>query len=79
MVSDVLLVFDAQEANWEWFRKNYSRLVAKFDGEYVAVFRCKVVDHDGDLSRLVGRVRTKFPFERVLVEFVSREKVVLVL
>jgi len=54
-------------------------LVRRFDGEYVAVFEREVVDHDKDLGRLARRVRDKFPFERVLVEYVSKEKAVLVL
>jgi len=77
--SEYLTVFDVQEQNWGWFKKNYSRLVRKFDGEYVAVFESRVVDHDRDLGLLARRVREKFPFDRVLVKFVSREKVVLVL
>ena len=79
MRSEYLTIFDVQEQNWEWFKKNYPKLVGKFDGEYVAVFERRVVDHDKDLGRLVRRVREKFPFDRVLVDFVSREKVVLVL
>jgi len=79
MSVEYLIIFDKQEENWGWFRRNYSRLVGRFDGEHVAVFECKVVDHDKDLRRLARRVKEKFPFERVLVEFVSREKVVLVL
>lgn len=78
-MSEYLTIFDVQEQNWVWFKKNYSKLVGKFDGEYVAVFERRVVDHDKDLGRLVRRVREKFPFDRVLVDFVSREKVVLVL
>jgi len=76
---EYLTIFDQQEENWEWFRKNYSRLVRKYDGEYVAVFERRVVGHDGSLSRLAKRVKKNFPFERILVEFVSKEKVVLVL
>lgn len=77
--SEYLTVFDVQEQNWVWFKKNYSRLVRKFDGEYVAVFESRVVDHDRDMGRLARRIREKFPFDRVLVKFVSKEKVVLVL
>jgi len=77
--SEYLVIFDVLERNWVWFRRNYSRLVRKFDGEYVAVFEREVVDHDKDLGRLARRVRDKFPFERVLVEYVSKEKAVLVL
>jgi len=79
MKSEYLTIFDEQELNWEWFKKNYSRFVSRFNGEYVAVFERRVVGHDADLGRLVKRVRGKFPFDRVLVEFVSKEKVVLVL
>lgn len=79
MQSEYLVIFDVLERNWVWFRRNYSRLVRKFDGEYVAVFEREVVDHDKDLGRLARRVRDKFPFERVLVEYVSKEKAVLVL
>mgnify|MGYP001106435828 CR=1 FL=1 len=79
MRSEYLTIFDMQEQNWMWFKKNYSRLVSRFDREYVAVFERKIVDHDKHLARLVRRVKQKFPFERVLVEFVSKEKVVLVL
>jgi len=77
--SEYLVIFDVLERNWVWFRRNYSRLVRRFDGEYVAVFEREVVDHDKDLGRLARRVRDKFPFERVLVEYVSKEKAVLVL
>jgi len=79
MRSEYLTIFDVQEQNWVWFKRNYPRLVSKYDGEYLAVYECKVVDHDKDLSNMVGRVRGKFPFDRVLIEFVSKEKVVLVL
>lgn len=79
MKVEYLTIFDEQEQNWEWFKKNYSRLVRKFNGQYVTVFERRVVDHDNDLGRLVRRVRGKFPFDRVLVEFVSKEKVVLIL
>jgi len=79
MRSEYLTIFDIHEQNWMWFKKNYSRLVSRFDGEYVAVFERRIADHDKNLGRLVRRVREKFPFERVLVEFVSKEKAVLVL
>jgi len=79
MKSEHLTIFDVQERNWEWLKKNYSSPVSKFSGEYAAVFERKIVDHDKDLGRLARRVREKYPFNRVLVEYVSKEKVVLVL
>lgn len=77
--SEYLVIFDVQERNWKWFRRNYSRLVKRFDGEYVAVFDRRIVDHDKNLSLLASRVREKFPFDHVLIEYVSKEKAVLVL
>ena len=68
---EYLTIFDKQEENWEWFKRNYSRLVDRFDGEHVAVFEREVVDHGKDPSGLVRRVKEKFPFEHVLVKFVS--------
>ena len=31
MRSEYLTIFDDQEVNWEWFRKNCSRLMKRFD------------------------------------------------
>jgi hypothetical protein len=75
--SDYLVVFDSRERNWSWFKENYDDLVRRFDGEFVAVFECTVVDHDKDLSRLVSRIRKNL--SRVLVEYVTSRKIVLVL
>jgi len=79
MQSEYLAMFEEHEQNWAWFRSNYQELLKKFDGEYVAIFGRRVVAHDKDLDKLVKRVKAKYPIWKVLVEFVTSEKLRLVL
>lgn len=62
-----------------WFKEHYEELVEKFDGEFVAVCEQKVIDHDREINMLMKRIREKYPKKHVLVEFVSREKMTLIL
>ena len=62
-----------------WFRTNYGRLARKFDHQNVAVYRKKVVDHDRSLTKLIGRIVKTYPRDKVVVEYVTREKRELVL
>lgn len=71
--------FDEWTRSHVWFRANYSRLARKFDHQNVAVYGKKVVDHDSSLARLLGRVGKAYPRDRVVVEYVTREKRELVL
>jgi hypothetical protein len=77
-VSDVWALIDEQDKNWSWFMEHYEELVERFDGEFVAVYQQRVVDHDKDICSLMKRIRKKYPLSRVLVEFVSKEKLALV-
>ena len=63
----------------EWFLNNYDKLVKAYDGRFVAVYERSVVDSDEDLDRLIERVSGKFPLERVIIEYISKEKPLLVL
>ncbi|MCC5997573.1 MAG: DUF5678 domain-containing protein [Thermofilum sp.] len=78
-MSEILVLFDEYDKNWSWFMKHYEELVEKFDGEFVAIYQQKVVDHDKNLRSLMKRIRKKYPLSRVLVEFVSKEKLALIL
>lgn len=78
-MSEILVLFDENEKNWSWFMEHYEELVEKFDGEFVAIYQQKVVDHDKNLRSLMKRIRKKYPLSRVLVEFVSKEKLALIL
>ncbi len=78
-MSEHLALFDEHDKNWSWFEEHYEELVKKFDGEFVAIYEQKVVDHDKELTMLMKRVEAKYPVERILVDFVSSEKLTLIL
>jgi hypothetical protein len=63
----------------EWFLRNYDELVEKYDGKFVAVYERRVVDCDESLDRLIERCSDRYPLERVIIEYVSKEKPLLVL
>jgi len=74
-----MVLFDEQDKNWSWFMEHYEELAERFDGEFVAIYQQRVVDHDKNLRSLMKRIRKKYPLSRVLVEFVSKEKLALIL
>ncbi|MBC7090775.1 MAG: hypothetical protein H5T50_02530 [Nitrososphaeria archaeon] len=78
-MSELFAIFEEHDRNWSWFKEHYDELVEKFDGEFVAVCEQKVIDHDREINVLMKRVREKYPKKHVLVEFVSREKIALIL
>jgi hypothetical protein len=78
-VSEYTVLFDEHDKNWSWFRKRYQELVKKFDGEFVAVYEQKIIDHDKELSVLMKKIKAKYPEEHIFVDFVSSEKLTLIL
>jgi hypothetical protein len=78
-VSELTALFDEHDKNWSWFEEHYNELVKKFDGEFVAIHDQRVVDHDKELSVLMKRIKSKHPADRVFVDFVSSEKLTLIL
>jgi len=78
-MNEYVILFAEHDRNHEWFRKRYEELVEKFDGEFVAIHKRRVIDHDGDLDKLMERVEGKYPIEYVFLEYVTKEKLVLVL
>ena len=79
METDILTLFEEYDKNANWFRENYQRLVEKYDGMFIAVYEEHVVDRDKDLDRLVEKVSKKYPSETIFIDFVTKEKLVLVL
>ena len=77
-MSEYLALFDVHDKNRKWFEESYSALAKKYDGKFVAVYQEKVIGSDEDLDRLVKRI-AKYPTERILIEYVSKEKIQLVL
>jgi len=76
---EVLTLFKEQERNREWFEKNYEMLMEKYDGKFIAIYERSVVDFDEDIGRLMERVEKRYPPDRVSVEYVSKEKLQLIL
>jgi hypothetical protein len=72
-------LFNGHDKNWSWFEKRYDELVKKFGGEFVVIYKQRVVDYDRELSVLMKRVEAKYPVESVFVDFVSSEKLTLIL
>ena len=79
METDILTLFEEYDKNANWFRESYQRLVEKYDGMFIAVYEEHVVDRDKDLDRLVEKVSKKYPSETIFIDFVTKEKLVLVL
>jgi len=78
-MSELTVLFEDHDKNWSWFEDHYEELVKKFDGEFVAVHEQRVVDHDRDVSALMKRIEAKYSADRVFVDFVSSEKLTLIL
>lgn len=78
-LNEYLVLFDIHERNRKWFEENYDALVEKFDKKFVAVYDQMVVDSDHDLDKLIERVEVSFPLEKVSIEYVTMEKIQLIL
>jgi len=78
-MSEYVALFEEHDKNWAWFKEHYEELVKKLDGEFVAVYEQKIVDHDKELSALMKRIKAKYPEEQIFVDFVSSEKLTLIL
>ncbi len=66
--------FNEWTRNHVWFRSHYQRLARTYDRENIAVCQARVVDHDKNLTRLLNRVKKKYPKDGVVVEYVSSMK-----
>jgi hypothetical protein len=74
-----LSLLEEYEENAEWFREKYKELVETYDGMFVAIHKKRIVDYDKDLDPLVDRVSGKYPLNRTFIDFVTKEKLVLIL
>ena len=78
-MSEYVALFEKYEVDAKWFEEHYEELVKLYDGEFVAVFGRRVVDHDKTLRKLMKRIETAFPAEEVFVEYVTSRKLQFVL
>lgn len=78
-MSEILVLFEEHERNREWFEKNYDELVEIYDGRFIAIYKQAVIDSHEDVGRLVEKTEKKYPLDRVSIEYVSKEKLQLIL
>ncbi len=71
--------FNEWTRNHVWYRTHCQRLARNYDRQNIAVYHCRVVDHDKNLSRLLNRIKKIYPRDRVVVEYASRKKRELIL
>jgi hypothetical protein len=64
---------DSKDA--KWLMANYDHYRSQHGGEYVAVQKEQVIDHDKDLMKLKKRVKEKSAF----IQFIYKEKPELIL
>jgi hypothetical protein len=55
------------------FLRQFDKLLKKFEGEFVAVYKGRVVDHDANQSTLFRRVLNKLGDVRFLIARVERK------
>lgn len=75
-------VYSLQEFNEDirWLLKYRDKLVAEYEGEWVAVLKATIIDHDENLDTLVNRLKTKgYKPENMLIEFLSKEPIEAIL
>ena len=80
-MESVVAVLSRYEENAKWISKHYEKLKPKYRDEWIAVLNGAIVDHDHKLSKLVERLRKKYPenYDEIAVEYVTTEEIELVL
>ena len=78
-MNEILTLFKEQELNRKWFEENHDALVKKYEGKFIAIYKQNVIDSDEDIGKLMERVEKKYPPEKISVEYVSKEKLQLIL
>lgn len=78
-MSEIPALFAEQERNREWFEKNREMLLKKHEGKFIAIYKQAVIDSDEDIGKLMERVEREYPPDKISVEYVSKEKLQLIL
>jgi len=61
------------ESSMEWYDANRTRLLRRYENEFVAIAGRRVVDHDRDFARLADRVFRRCGVRPVFMPRVRRE------
>lgn len=57
------------------YQEQHARLKLEYLGQYVAMFKGQIVDHDLDFEALHDRVRQDYPYEVVMITLVQETAV----
>ena len=80
-MESAVAVLSSYEQNAKWLTQNLEKLKKEFNNQWVAVLNKTVIDHDSDLSKLVGRLRQKYPqvYSEIAVEYITTKELDLIL
>jgi hypothetical protein len=51
----------------EYFRANFAEMIAKFEGEYVAIIEDKIITHGKDAKKVYQEAKDKFPNKTIFL------------
>lgn len=61
----------------EYFRANFSDLITKFEGEYVAIIEDTIITHGMDAKKVYQGAKDKFPEKTVFLGQVPRKEAMI--
>jgi hypothetical protein len=67
-------VEDDFDLDMRWYAKNRTRLVRQYDGEYLAVYDGRVIDHDSSFEALATRVFQRLGSRPVFMPHVGADE-----
>lgn len=79
-LSEVLALFEEHERNRRWFEGSYQRLVEKYDGMFVAIYKQEIVAFDENPGKLREKILAKgLSLMTVMIEYVSKKPLEFIL
>ncbi|MBU4445824.1 hypothetical protein KJ656_12195 [bacterium] len=61
----------------EYFRANLVNMIAKYEGEYVAIIEDKIIAHGKDVKKVYQEAKDKFPKKIVFLGQVPRKEALI--
>jgi len=77
--TEALALLEDYEKEATWFKEKYEELLREYEGKYVAVYGQKVVEFDKNFDTVIEKVSRNYPLNRVFIDFVTKEKLMLIL
>jgi len=77
--AEALALLGEYEKEAAWSRENHEELLREYEGKYVAIYRQRVVLSDKNFDTIIEKVSRNYPLNRVYIDFVTKEKLTLIL